>query len=55
MISAFLSVAITIGIIVALIEPVIHFFGEVPFGDFFATEGRYAVIPLVTGTADGHR
>ena len=50
MLSAFLSVAITIGIIVALIEPVIHFFGEVSLGEFFATEGRYAVIPLVTGT-----
>ena len=50
MLSAFLSVAITIGIIVALIEPVIHFFGEVSFGEFFATEGRFAVIPLVTGT-----
>jgi phosphate ABC transporter permease protein PstC len=50
MLSAFVSVAITIGIIVALIEPVIHFFGEVPLGDFIATEGRYAVIPLVTGT-----
>ena len=37
--AALLSVAITIGIIVALIEPVIDFFGEVPFGDFFATEG----------------
>lgn len=48
--SAFLSVAITIGIVIALIEPVIEFFGQVPFGDFFATEGRFAVIPLVTGT-----
>ncbi|WP_030484820.1 phosphate ABC transporter permease subunit PstC [Nocardioides aequoreus] len=48
--SAMLSVAITAGIIVALIEPVIHFFGQVPFGDFFAIEGQFAVIPLVTGT-----
>ena len=48
--SAFLSVVITVGILVALIEPVIDFFGEVPFGDFFATEGTYAVIPLVTAT-----
>lgn len=47
---ALLSVAITIGILVALIEPVLHFFGQVPVGDFFATEGRYAVIPLVTAT-----
>ena len=50
MLSALVSVAITIGILVALIEPVISFFGEVPLGDFFATEGRFAVLPLVTGT-----
>ena len=28
----------------------IDFFGEVPFGDFFATEGQFAVLPLVDGT-----
>ena len=50
MTSGMLSIGITIGIILALIEPVVQFFGQVPFGDFFATEGRYAVIPLVTGT-----
>lgn len=49
--AAFLSVAITVGIIAALIRPVIDFFNEVPFGDFFATEGTHAVIPLVGGTA----
>ena len=49
--SALLSVAITVGIIVALIRPVIDFFGEVPFGDFFATEGQFAVLPLIGGTA----
>lgn len=48
--SALISVAITFGIILALIEPVIAFFGEVPFGDFFALDGRFAVIPLVTAT-----
>jgi phosphate ABC transporter permease protein PstC len=48
--SAVLSVAVTVGIIVALIRPVIDFFREVPFGDFFATEGTFAVIPLITGT-----
>ncbi len=48
--SAFASVAITIGIIGALIGPVIEFFGRVPWRDFFATTGEYAVIPLVTGT-----
>ncbi|GEP39827.1 phosphate transport system permease protein [Nocardioides psychrotolerans] len=51
MVSALLSVAITIGIVAALIQPVIEFFREVPFGDFFATEGEYAVLPLVAGTA----
>jgi phosphate ABC transporter permease protein PstC len=51
MASAMLSVAITVGIIVALIQPVIDFFREVPFGDFFATEGQYAVLPLIGGTA----
>lgn len=49
-VSAFLSIAITIGIILALIRPVIDFFREVPFGDFFATQGQYAVIPLITAT-----
>ncbi len=48
--SAMLSVFITFGIIAALIEPVIKFFGQVPFGDFFATKGQYAVIPLIGGT-----
>jgi phosphate transport system permease protein len=48
--SAMLSIAITFGIIAALIRPVIDFFSEVPFGDFFATEGRFAVIPLVAAT-----
>ncbi len=47
---ALLSVAITIGIVLALIEPVIHFFAEVPFGAFFATSGQFAVLPLVGGT-----
>lgn len=48
--AAMLSVAITFGIVAALIQPVISFFREVPFGDFFAIEGSFAVIPLVTGT-----
>ena len=48
--SALISVAITFGIIAALIKPVLDFFAEVSFGDFFATEGRFAVIPLVVGT-----
>jgi phosphate ABC transporter permease protein PstC len=48
--AAYASIAITFGIIAALIEPVLHFFGEVPFGDFFAMEGKFAVLPLVTAT-----
>src|SRR5687768_3484858 len=48
--SALLSVLITFGIILALIEPVLHFFGQVSLGEFFDTEGRYAVIPLIGGT-----
>lgn len=50
MLAALLSVAITFGIVVALIQPVIDFFSEVPFGDFFATSGEYAVLPLVAAT-----
>ncbi len=48
--SAYVSILITFGIIAALIEPVIHFFGDVPLGDFFAFEGKFAVLPLVTAT-----
>ena len=48
--SALISVAVTVGIVVALIRPVIDFFREVSFGDFFATEGQFAVIPLITAT-----
>ena len=48
--SALLSVLITFGIILALIEPVLHFFGQVSLGEFFDTRGSYAVIPLIGGT-----
>ncbi len=48
--SALLSIGISLGIVVALVRPVIDFFREVPFGDFFATEGEYAVLPLVAAT-----
>jgi phosphate transport system permease protein len=48
--AALLSVLVTIGIVLALIQPVIDFFAEIPVSDFFATEGQYAVIPLVTAT-----
>lgn len=49
-VAAFLSVAITIVIVVALIRPVVDFFSEIPVGDFFTTEGRYAVLPLIAAT-----
>ena len=49
-IAAYVSIAITFGIVLALIQPVIEFFREVPFGDFFAFEGTFAVMPLVTAT-----
>ena len=47
---ALLSVAVTAGILAAFVEPVVHFFAQVPVSDFFSTEGRYAVLPLVTAT-----
>lgn len=50
MAAGLLSVAITIGIILALVEPVIEFFSRVELGEFFATEGEWAVLPLVAGT-----
>jgi phosphate transport system permease protein len=49
-VSGMLSIAITGGILIALVMPVIDFFREVPFGDFFAIEGKYAVLPWITGT-----
>lgn len=48
--AALLSVLVTVGIVAALIRPVVDFFSQVPFGDFFATEGTFAVLPLVGGT-----
>ncbi|MFA6299298.1 MAG: phosphate ABC transporter permease subunit PstC [Nocardioides sp.] len=54
--SAVTSVAITFGIIAAVIEPAVKFFDEVPFSQFFATEDigskeiRPAVVPLIVGT-----
>jgi len=55
--SAGVSVLITFGIIAAIIEPALHFFEEVPLGQFFATgdigskDVRPAVLPLLVGTA----
>jgi phosphate transport system permease protein len=48
--AALLSIAITVGIVVALGQPVVEFFDEVSFGEFFSTEGQFAVVPLITGT-----
>ncbi len=50
MASAVLSIAISAGIVVALVLPVLDFFEEIPVGEFFSTEGPYAVVPLVSGT-----
>lgn len=49
-VSAALSVAVTFGILVALVGPVIPFFQHVGFGEFFAPTGEYAVLPLIGGT-----
>ncbi len=48
--SGLLSIAISFGIVIALVRPVIDFLKDVPIGDFFATDGEFAVIPLLTGT-----
>lgn len=54
--AAILSVIITFGIIASLIEPVVEFFGQVGFGDFFSVtdagrqDVRPAVLPLIFGT-----
>jgi phosphate ABC transporter permease protein PstC len=48
--SALISVAVTVGIVVALVRPVIDFFRDVPVGDFLTTDGTHAVVPLITAT-----
>jgi len=50
--SATLSILITVGIVVALVQPVTHFFGQVSFGEFFSfdDQGKFSVFPLLTGT-----
>ena len=53
-----MSVATTVGIIIALLEPSIEFFREVPITDFFSgerwaplfTPSSFGVRPLLTGT-----
>ena len=55
---ALLSVATTVGIVFALAEPTIEFFGEIPIGDFFTgtewsplfADAQFGVLPLVTAT-----
>ncbi len=55
---ALVSVATTIGIVVALAEPTVEFFSEVSIGEFFTgrdwaplfADARFGVLPLVTAT-----
>jgi phosphate transport system permease protein len=55
---ALVSVATTVGIVVALLEPSIEFFREIPIGEFFTSERwaplfanpGYGIRPLVVGT-----
>ncbi|MDQ4108962.1 MAG: phosphate ABC transporter permease subunit PstC [Actinomycetota bacterium] len=55
---AILSVATTVGILVALLEPTIEFFGEVSIGDFFTgtewsplfADAKFGVLPLIIAT-----
>lgn len=55
--SAALSVAITFGIIIAILQPALDFFSQIPLGQFFDTKDigsqdiRPAVLPLLWGTA----
>ena len=57
--AALLSVAITLGIVIALLGPALEFFREVPAMDFLSgtrwaprfSNPTYGVLPLVTGTA----
>lgn len=57
--AALLSVAITLGIVIALLGPALEFFREVPVMDFLSgtrwaprfSNPTYGVLPLVTGTA----
>jgi phosphate transport system permease protein len=55
---ALLSVATTVGIVVALAEPTIEFFGDIPIGDFYTgtewsplfADAQFGVLPLITAT-----
>jgi phosphate transport system permease protein len=56
--AAFLSVLVTVGIVVALVRPAVEFFRSVPLGDFLLgttwspnfSPTEYGVLPLVGGT-----
>lgn len=50
LVAALASIAITFGIVLALIEPVIFFFRDVSFGDYFSVHGEHAVLPLILAT-----
>jgi phosphate transport system permease protein len=55
---ALVSVVTTVGIVVALAEPTIEFFGEIPIGDFYTgtewsplfADPQFGVLPLITAT-----
>jgi phosphate transport system permease protein len=55
---ALVSVATTVGIVIALFEPAIEFFSEISLGDFLTgtewtplfTPSKFGVLPLVAGT-----
>jgi len=58
--AAFLSVLVTVGIVVSLLLPALDFFQEVSVWEFltgdrwtpqFSGQESYGVLPLVTGTA----
>lgn len=50
LLAALVSIAITAGIVVSLVRPVIDFFGEVPIGTFLSTDHDFGVLPLIGGT-----
>src|SRR5918994_2086094 len=55
---ALVSVAVTVGIVIALAEPAIEFFGDVSIGDFFTgtewsplfSPPNFGVLPLISAT-----
>ena len=52
LLAAMLSVAITVGIIVALLFPALDFFADVPLGEFFSFDdtAKFSVGPLIMAT-----